>query len=125
MGAACLRDFFIEHTYASAASVGGVGVPFDAEMMGGITEVPTIDVEPLCVYHLVLEPCIVVGGFIVIDEMGFRRGCVFTDVLLVVIIGLIVYGCTGIAGGLTWFTLVTGTISDHAEDVLGDFFWIQ
>ena len=97
-------------------------MPFDAEMMGGITEVLNIDVEPLCVYHLLLEPCIVVRGFIVIDEMGFRRGRVFTDVLLVVIIGLIVYGCTGIAVRMTWFTLVTGTISDHAEDVLGDFF---
>ena len=35
---------------------------------------------------------------------------------------MIVCGVAVLAGGLTWRALETGTISDHADDVLGDGF---
>ena len=40
---------------AGATLVSSVGVPFDEEAMRGIAEVPSLDVELLCVSHLVLE----------------------------------------------------------------------
>ena len=57
-----------------------------------------------------------------LEETGFRHVCVFTAVRLVIIIGLIFCGGTGLAGVMTWRALVTGTISNHADDVLGDGF---
>ena len=50
-----LINLFIEHTDAGATLVSSVGVPFDEEAMRGIAEVPSLDVELLCVSHLVLE----------------------------------------------------------------------
>ena len=84
--------FVIEHTDAGAIIVGSVGVTFDAEAMRGITEAPSLSVELICVAHLVLDPCLVVGGFIILEERGFRRGRVFNFIRPVIIIGLIVYG---------------------------------
>ena len=47
--------FAIDHTDAGAKSVRGVGVPFDAKLMRGVSEVPSLSMEQLCVAHLLRD----------------------------------------------------------------------
>ena len=57
-----------------------------------------------------------------LEERGFNLGSFFTAIFMGFIVGLIVCEVAGFLCGLTWHTLVVITISDHAEDVLGDVF---
>ena len=115
-------DLVIQHIDAVATSVSGVGVPFDTGEMRGIIEVPSLAVVLLCVSQIVLDPRLVIGGFVMLKERGFRRGSVFTAVRLGIVIGLIVCGGAVLAGGLTRRVMVTGTIRNHDENFLGDVF---
>ena len=58
-----------------------------------------------------------------VEERAFRRSNVFTDLCLGIIVGLIVCGGAGFAGGLTWIALAVSTIRNNADDVLGDVFF--
>ena len=53
-----------------AAGVGSVCVPFYTEAMSSIAEIPSFSVGLLLVAHLVLDPCLVVGGFVVLSDRG-------------------------------------------------------
>ena len=108
-------NFFIGPIDAGATSSGFVGVPFDAEAMRGISEVPSLAVELLCISHLVLDPRLVIRVFIMLEKRGFGKGRVFAAVPLGIIIGLIVFEDMGLMDGLTWHVLVTAEISDNSD----------
>ena len=90
--------------------------------MRGIVEVPSLSVELFFVGHLVIYTRPIVGGFIMLEERGFRQGRVFTAVFLRSIVGSIVCGGAVLVGGMTWHALMTGNIINHADNVLGDGF---
>ena len=57
-----------------------------------------------------------------LEEKRFRRRPVVTSVCLRMIVCLIVFRGSGFLGGLDWCALMTITISNHYDDVLGDGF---
>ena len=67
----------LQNADTGATSVGGVGVPFDAESISDISELPSIVVGLLLLAHPVLDPCLVVGVFVVLEKRVFRWGRVF------------------------------------------------
>ena len=83
-------DLVIQHTDAGATSVGILGVPFDEDAIRGITEVPSISVGIPYVSHLALDPRLIIGEFLMNEEMEFRQGRVFTDVCLIIVTSLII-----------------------------------
>ena len=99
-----------------------MGVPFGVKAMRGIAEVSSISVELLFESQVVLDRCLFVEGFVIIEEKGFKWVRVFAAARLVIIIRLIFYRGKGLAGRLTWRAIVTGTISNHSDDVLVDGF---
>ena len=78
--------------------------------------------ELLCLSLLVIDPYLVVGVFIILEERGFMPGCVFTGIRLVIIIGVIVCGGAGLEVGLTWDVLAMVIIKNHTDGVLGNFY---
>ena len=76
----------------------------------------------LLVSHIVLEPRLVVVGFAMLDERGFRQGRVFTAVLMGIIIGLIVCRDVWFVCALTYNALLASKISNHDENFLGGGF---
>ena len=60
-----------------------------------------------------------------LEERGFRRGYVLTDICLGIIVRLIVCRGPGFAVGMTWSALASITIINHAGDVLGDGFVVS
>ena len=112
----------IQNADVGVASVGSVCVPFEAEAMRSVADVPSISMGLLLVSHLVLKTRIIIGLFVIFEEREFRRGRVFTDIYLGIIACLIVCRGAGFAGGLAWCTLKTSNIRNHGDDVLSDGF---
>ena len=80
----------IQHTYAVATSVGSLGVPFDEYAIRGITEVPSLAVGIPYVSHIALDPRLMIGEFVMHEQMEFRQGRVFADVCLIIFTSLII-----------------------------------